>query len=213
MTRGPRMINATSGASKEGEAVGAPDARHNPVEALVVAVHHGDQLTIRRILDRPDLPRIAVDLALRVPLLTRRHRSPCGTRAAAERHLAHGEVLDIACLEARRAYFRNRQRRVRAQGREEDPKTRAKRRRRVQAIDQVAIDRYVNGDLTVPLLREEKKAALVLLVKKGYTISAAGSLLGLNGTYTRRYADEAGISVPHGRDDAHMTQTSREDVA
>ena len=80
-------------------------------QALVNAVHWGDQVTVQRILHRPDLPAIAVQLAERAP---GRRRKPCGTRSAAERHIERGEPLDDACAAARRKYYRDRARRIRA---------------------------------------------------------------------------------------------------
>src|SRR4051794_24533211 len=77
-------------------------------QALIDAIHRGDQLTIQRILRRPDLPRIAVALAERLPRSTR-SLAPCGTRSAAERHRRLGEPVDDACARARLMYYRIRQ--------------------------------------------------------------------------------------------------------
>lgn len=49
-------------------------------------------------------------LAFRPPAEQTYGEAPCGTRSAAERHLRNGEPLDRACLDARRTYYRNRQR-------------------------------------------------------------------------------------------------------
>lgn len=77
-------------------------------------------------------------------------------------------------------------------------------------VDEIAIDRYLDGDATVTLTRAEKQAALTRLLHDGLSLSAAGARVGINNTYARRYAAEAGIDVGVGRDHArtdHLEET------
>jgi len=86
----------------------APRPLLTPAQALINAIRRDDHATVQRILHRPDLPRIALTLA--EWHAGPKALQPCGTRAAAERHIANGEPLDGACLAARRRFYRDRKR-------------------------------------------------------------------------------------------------------
>lgn len=84
-------------------------------ELLCNAVRRGDQTTVQRILRRPDLPKIAVELALLVPkrrafgIRPECYRDeatlrPCGTHAAFNRHKARLEEPCTDCVQGERIY-------------------------------------------------------------------------------------------------------------
>lgn len=141
-------------------------AGDNPASALIAAVRSGDRRTVQRILRRPDLAQIAVTLAEwhagPKPL------QPCGTRSAAERHLANGEPLDAACLAARRKYYRER------------PRTQ-RHGEAAPSVDPLAIERRLDGDLTVRLTRAERAAAIRQLDAAGHTPAAIARRLHMSG--------------------------------
>lgn len=119
---------------------------------LRVALRDGDEMTLRRILSRADLPAITVELGRLNPIS--RGLARCGTRAAFMRHKDRGEVVDDACRDAERTYQRERKRAQRRQGLMVQPLAPHRR----PDIDEVAVLRAVNGEKVWMTLDERREA-------------------------------------------------------
>src|SRR4051794_26288768 len=149
-------------------------------QALIDAVHRGDRLTVQRVLRRPDLPRIAVALAERLPRSTR-PTAPCGTRSAAERHLRYGEPMDNACAEARLLYYRIRRRRQLDQQRA-DRQLGTPKPKTPPLVDHVVVERLINGQPPLHVTRAERAEAVrILHYERGRTRSEIGVQLHMSG--------------------------------
>jgi hypothetical protein len=160
---------------------------HDAARALITATHRGDTLTVRRLLTCPDLPRIAAALAAwHVHGIPAKPLQPCGTRSAAERHLHRGEMLDDACLQARREYFRERER--------------LRRRTRRSGLDEIAIDRACAGEL-VALSRKERLAAVMRLRDQGCSYADIAARLGTAMRQVHRDLSDLGLTVTTTRED------------
>lgn len=134
---------------------------------------------------------------------------PCGTRAAAARHRRRNQPLCAPCLDAERAYYRDRARiaysipafRARENARTAerlrrlraaDPEYRARvnaqraeRRRReldmsARIVDPVVVDRLCRGEAT-PATRAERAAAAERLAGEGCTRSVIAQRLHMSG--------------------------------
>lgn len=168
----------TSVSASCGEA-GALTGTHDAARRLITATQRGDTLTIRRLLTCPDLPRIAAVLASwHVHGMPAKPLQPCGTRSAAERHLQRGELLDDACLAARREYFRDRER--------------LRRRTRRSGLDEVAISRACAGE-RVALSRRERLAAVALLRDQGESYADIAARLHTSPRQVHRDLRELGL--------------------
>src|SRR3954451_9914874 len=134
-------------------------------QALIDAVRRNDVIAVQRITRRPDIARIAVALADRIVLPPLR---PCGTRAAAERHLSNGEELDAACLAARRRYYRDIKRGQRP-GRPPASSTASSPTTSSPAVDPIVVERLIDGQPPLHVTRAERAAAVRLLDHRGHT--------------------------------------------
>lgn len=177
-------------------------------KTLTHAIRTGDQLTVQRILTRPDLPRIAVELALQIPAPSRRRlvapsrrmpeseMKPHGTHAAFNRHKAHGEEPCSTCWEGERIYQAQR-----ARDRRRNPPMEYL----PAAIDDVAIAAFTAGE-NVPLTDQEKPIAARILAGRGVPPTPIAERLHVAPRKVLRWIDSASTPV-------HSCQTNREGLA
>jgi hypothetical protein len=143
-------------------------------QRLREAVASGDEATVARILARPDLPRIAVEVARIGAAVEGRKRhperwkpdhelKPHGTHAAFNRHKKRGETPCLECVEGERAHMRLRQRRVRSE-------------QRALVVDEVAVKRVLNGE-DYRLNDAEKRVAALAMWRRGDTTTAIAERL------------------------------------
>lgn len=165
--------------------------------------------TAQRAHSAPEMPKAhSSDSSSRYSVS--RAKRPCGTYAAAQRHKKNGEPLCAPCIEARRAWWRERARitasipplrakenarraaALRRQRREDEQwrarvnAKRAERRRAEQeaarhAIDEVAIERACAGEL-IRLTADERLEAVRRLLARGLLRSHIAQRLHTNGS-------------------------------
>lgn len=137
------------------------------VTQLRIAVRDGDQVTLRRLLQRPDLPAIAVELARLAPEIPK-PLLPCGTRAAYWRHRDRNEPICPPCWEAERKYNRERNRAVRAGIHVPNRRRSAEQTRwaRGVEVDEVAVRRACDGE-QVTLTKPERREVVRVLHGRG----------------------------------------------
>lgn len=149
---------------------------------------------------------------------------PCGTYAAAARHTRRGEPLCEPCVEARRAWWRERARiaySIPAYRARENARTASRLRRRRQtdtawaervnrqrkqrraaeraaardAVDTIAVERAIAGDRSVALTRAEKTAAVQQLLAAGRGPGEIAARLHMSGQSVRAYATRGELEV------------------
>lgn len=184
----------TSVGGVRGEATpptGQQTAYVDPAAALIEAARVGDRVAMRRILARPDLPRIAAQLAEHLAVLTPAPLRGHGTHAAFNRHKNHGEQPCVPCVEGERVY--QRLQKIKQRGAQvpllpviavsnlRNAGTPEEFLHTLPNIDPVAVERACNGDTTVTLTRPEKVAALQQLLAAGHNKTEAATRLRLSG--------------------------------
>jgi hypothetical protein len=159
--------------------------RLSPAQSLIEALRVGDQRMVGRILSRPDLPRVAIELAQSV--IGPKSLRPHGTHAAFNRHKNAGEAPCPDCVTAEREYQRGRMRRRRESDRQLALLPTAAPN---PGVDPIAVERFVTGDETVHLTRAEKRAAYQAFLARDVSHNQAAERLGLSGATARKVAAE-----------------------
>lgn len=178
------------------------DVVHNggrsPAQQLVEAVRNRDAFTIRRITARPDIARIALELATEIggPKSLRPH----GTHAAFNRHKNNGEEPCQECRVGERTYQRLRARRDREAARQMalfDGDNVVDGCQKHPSVDPVVIDRACDlAQPLPPLNRAEKACAYKEMDRRRVPRNEIARRLRISGTTARTFAEMAAEGAP-----------------
>lgn len=163
-----------------------------------------DQRPTRRAMPDPStqpalFPAVAISPATRSSRTGQKLR-PCGTRTAAERHLANGEELDPACEQARRDYYA------------EAGRTRRQRQREAaeaakNSVDEVAVERACRGE-QVDLNRAERITVIRRLVDRQLNDRAIAERLHMSMDAVCKFRERHGIPAGQPQPNSRRTAAS-----